>query len=391
MISLRKSVFACVLTSLLAVSSGTLAETMQEMRDSAGLKVEQSESLGGGELNSGVGNNTGDDQLDDAMNARCVDSGLLSSKMITNTCWTCIFPIIMLGAAIGADKDEAPADRVKQVVCLCNDTLGVPYPGYTYGFWYPSKLIEFVRMAGCLSALGGETLSFSKHGQGTWEVDEFTEEDSNATSVHYHYYSFPILLILNMFAKTECVKDHYADIDLLYMSEVDPTWYDDEICYFTNPESIMVANPIALLACTPEALSATALGKPIDSLFWCAGSWGPVYPFTTNIHGGGGSMRHSSLLTTRVLAALHRRFFLKRTYGKDAMCKSTLAFFIPKTQYKITMMYPVPEKKSAHVIGQSELFWGTSRIVPVTGEDPIYLIWNWNDCCMSMVQGSAGH
>ena len=49
MISLRKSVFACVLTTLLAVSFGTLAETMQEMRDSAGLKVEQSESLGGGE------------------------------------------------------------------------------------------------------------------------------------------------------------------------------------------------------------------------------------------------------------------------------------------------------------------------------------------------------
>ena len=29
------------------------------------------------------------------------------------------------------------------------------------------------------------------------------------------------------------------------------------------------------------------------------------------------------------------------------------------------------------------------HIIVVTGEDPIYLIWNWNDCCMSMVPGSA--
>ena len=174
MINFKKTVYAAMLSSVLAVSSGAFGQTMQEMRDGAGLKVEQGANLGGGDLNKGVGMNTGDDEVDDSNNARCPDSGLLSSKMISNTCWTCIFPVIMLGSAIGADKDEAPADRVKSVVCLCNDSLGVPYPGYTYGFWYPSKVIEFVRMAGCLSTLGGETLNFSRYGQGTWEVDEFT-------------------------------------------------------------------------------------------------------------------------------------------------------------------------------------------------------------------------
>lgn len=46
------------------------------------------------------------------------------------------------------------------------------------------------------------------------------------------------------------------------------------------------------------------------------------------------------------------------------------------------MFFPVPENKSAHVIGDSTLFWGSNRVIPVTGEDFTYIVWTWNDCCL---------
>ncbi|MGQ8512809.1 MULTISPECIES: TraU family protein [Gammaproteobacteria] len=44
-------------------------------------------------------------------------------------------------------------------------------------------------------------------------------------------------------------------------------------------------------------------------------------------------------------------------------------------------MHPVPETNSSHVIGESTLTWGLARTIPAIGQDPIYTIWRWNDCC----------
>ena len=382
------SVLSVQIATLSILPTVTFAETMKEIKENAGIQDTNDPNLGGGQMGDGIGHNTGSDSLDDINNARCVDTRIISGRMITDTCWSCIFPIIALGVPFGGSKSEAPDDRVKSVLCMCKDSMGLPYPGYTYGMWLPSKLVELVRMPGCLATLG-TTISFGKVGQGGWQNHTITPEKTVATVAHYHTYAFPVLVMLNMFEKSECIKDHYVDIDLLYLSELDPTWYDDTVSFFTNPEAVLLGNPISLLACAPDSISATALQKPINSLFWCAGAWGTMYPLSTHITGGGGEVKHSSLLTARLLTALHRRFFLKKTYTEEALCESTMAFFIPKTQYKITMMYPVPERDRAHVIGQNSLFWGANRNVPVTGEDFVYLIWTWNDCCMSMIQAAG--
>ena len=70
------------------------------------------------------------------------------------------------------------------------------------------------------------------------------------------------------------------------------------------------------------------------------------------------------------------------TYGDDYICEGGYTPRMPKGQYKLSMLYPVPENKSAHVIGESDLVWGTARKVPVTGEDFVYLLWNCNECCI---------
>ena len=155
---------------------------------------------------------------------------------------------------------------------------------------------------------------------------------------------------------------------------------NDELAFFSNPEAAAVANPVAITACTADATMA-AMGKPIKSMFWCAGSWGNVYPLSGNVTGGGGILRDSSLQSVRVLAALHRRGLAHKTMGDDAMCRGIISPTLPKQQYKFTMMFPRPETDSDHVIGETLFNWGFNRIVPSVGEDPIYLIWRWNDCC----------
>lgn len=145
-------------------------------------------------------------------------------------------------------------------------------------------------------------------------------DGGDGSFMHYHYYAFPLLAMLDLFIKQTCNADGYMDLDIMYMSELDPTWNNDELAFFTNPEAAAVANPIAAAACTTDAVSSTT-GKPLKQLFWCAGSWGTLYPFSGNQNGGKGVIRDSSLLSARVLAALHRRSLAWKTMGSDAMCR----------------------------------------------------------------------
>src|SRR5260364_154252 len=105
--------------------------------------------------------------------------------------------------------------------------------------------------------------------------------------MHYHFYAFPLLALLELFVRPNCNPDGYMDLDVLYFSELDPTWNNDELAFFTNPQA---------------AAASSLTGKPLKQLFWCAGSWGTLYPLSGHQNGGKGVIRDSSLLTARVLA-----------------------------------------------------------------------------------------
>lgn len=49
--------------------------------------------------------------------------------------------------------------------------------------------------------------------------------------MHYHYYAFPLLIMLDLFIKQTCNADGYMDLDIMYMSELDPTWNNDELAF----------------------------------------------------------------------------------------------------------------------------------------------------------------
>lgn len=308
----------------------------------------------------------------------CTNAEVIGPKLITDVCWTCVFPIRVAGVPISPGGGDVPDGAADSPLCVCDDNQGVPRPGITTSMWEPARLIEFQRVPGCSSVLNGIRFPFDRMNQG--DYGDGSNEVSDGFFAHYHYYAFPILQMLDMYVNQGCNPDGYVDLDVMYMSELDPTWNNDELAFFTNPEAAAVANPAATLACTADAVASTA-GNPIKEMFWCAGSWGSMYPLSGNINGGEGTIRSTSLMKARVLAALHRRGLAWGTMGEEAMCGGVVKPTLPKTQYKFSLFHPVPETESAHVMGESSLTWGSSRVIPGVGEDPIYMIWRWLDCC----------
>jgi conjugal transfer pilus assembly protein TraU len=48
------------------------------------------------------------------------------------------------------------------------------------------------------------------------------------------------------------------------------------------------------------------------------------------------------------------------------------------------MFYPVAETDSNHAIGETTFKWGAGRTYPGPGEDHLYLLWRWQDCCVGL-------
>lgn len=307
----------------------------------------------------------------------CSDAGVLGSNMISNVCWSCMFPLRVAGVPLNGSNSGAPSGHASSPLCFCEGSLGIPTPGVVISMWEPARLIELQRVPGCMSSLGGIRLPFDRKFQGSHG------ESSNEVQqqfMHYHYLAFPLFAMLDLFSIMPC-SDQYLDFDLMFVSELDPTWNNDTLGSFTYPESAAVANLPAQMACSADAVSSAA-GNPIDSMFWCAGSWGSMYPFSGNTTTSN-TIENTSLQKARVLATLHRRGMAKRTMGSDAVCGAKTEPMIPKSQYKFNTFYYNPETSQSHAFGESPIRWGAGRFVPGKA-DPVYMIWRWKDCCRNL-------
>nr|WP_298058521.1 TraU family protein [uncultured Halomonas sp.] len=311
----------------------------------------------------------------------CTDAQVLGPKMISNVCWSCMMPIRVAGVPLNGSNSGAPSGHHSSPLCMCESSdHGFKTPGFTISMWEPARLIELQRVPGCMSSLNGTRLPFDRHRMGT-HGEKGADGRARATQfMHYHYFAFPLFAMLDMFSLAPC-SDEYLDFDLMYMSELDPTWNNEALAAYTHPEIAAIANLPAQLACTADAVAATA-GNPITSMFWCAGAWGSLYPFA-GVAETSDVMSNSSLFAARSLAALHRRGLAKKTMGDDAVCKPKISFTLPKEQYKMNTFHLRPETSSSHAIGESSEKWGAGRLVPKV-EDPIYMIWRWKDCCQNL-------
>lgn len=345
----------------------------------------------------------------------CPNADIWGQKLITGVCWSCMLPVRLFGAInLGGNSDNLPAGVNTKAVCACQNSTGAYQFGTTLGMWSPSRLIEVVRKPYCSPGLGGITLRNSWNPWGT--IGEDDDLEGNNAFYNYHYYAFPLHIILELMGTLDCNSEGYTDFDLMYMSEVDPTWNEDELAFFTNPEAAIFSNPLLQAACAGDCIAATT-GIPVDEFYWCAGCWGGLYPFTGHISATGSSVRSTSLVASKAIAALHRRGLARKTFGDKALCGGYLFPTIPKSSYKMSLLYPNTEASNeglgknlptladgsslttspstatfgkadgydqgcCHSIGTSQMMWGEWRNTPGIGEDHVYMLWKYTDCCV---------
>ncbi|ETT05724.1 TraU domain protein, partial [Providencia alcalifaciens F90-2004] len=86
---------------------------------------------------------------------------------------------------------------------------------------------------------------------------------------HVHWYKYPLTYWLNIIMSLGCLEK--GDMDIAYLSELDPLWNDSSLSSIIAPEAFVFANPIAQGACAADAI-ASVTGRPLNALFWCAGA-----------------------------------------------------------------------------------------------------------------------
>lgn len=152
-------------------------------------------------------------------------------------------------------------------------------------------MVEFPTIPGCMKALNGVRFPFTKTFIGDNGRSDKTGQHGTSFR-HYHYYSFPVMAILDMFVPASCNPEGYVDIDVMFLSEIDPTWNIPTLAYFSMPENALLATDLAAVACIPDAISSSFAGMPIQELFWCAGTWGAHISGRRPDDGAGHYQRH---------------------------------------------------------------------------------------------------
>lgn len=304
---------------------------------------------------------------------------------LTDVAWECMLPIKIAGVPVivGQNPAEDVPDNTSTPVCVC--MMGaVPTPGLPVSYWEPARIIETVKDPFCFPTLGmGLPNPF---GSGMLSGSHERISAGNAAQNTFgqaHIYTFPLKEILGSILSGSCAttnSDLAGGFGVQSITEVDPLWNNDILTAFTYPESFLFANPVAAFTCIADAVAAN-LGMPLDPLFWCAGSWGIVYPLTGNTFSG------DQLSANAELAA--RAWYRLGKIGMlwDSAIDPTLCLTLPtpvwiKSHYKLQIMKPVPGRQCIPV-GRSSLIWGFGKNAQFSGmtDQFSWVLFRKKACC----------
>ena len=297
---------------------------------------------------------------------------------LTDVCWECLFPIsigpVSMGSATGAPDTPNPASPL----CYC----GTPIPriGLSIGLWAPARLIDVSRAPYCFSNLGGLTVDPGLPA-GRGRTGSSGGDGSSGSVWHVHYYTYPLLSWIGALLDMGCLES--GGLDIAWISELDPTWNDEELALLVNPEAVLFADLPAQAACAADCAAAST-GLPRDELYWCAGCQGSMYPLTGTVAAHVGGVQASLLAAERMVFRLHRLGLAWGTSGSNALCAPYPMPIMKKSQYRWQMSQPAPATSPAlgcNPTGRSSVLWESLRELPVSGENFGYLLFRKRSCC----------
>lgn len=302
---------------------------------------------------------------------------------ITDTNWNDMFPVTIAGVSIspGGNRNP-PLMAAMPPVCVCPTVFGIPFVGVGITYWQPLYISEIEHRPGCLSSLGGiDVLG------GSYDLlkGEVTAQGSGQRSnrMQVHWFRYPLFAMLDIMKALGCKST--SGFNLAYMTEIDPLWQDEMWSAIFTPESAIFANPVAQAACAVDAVAAS-FSHPLDALFWCAGSWGSVYPMAGNSSHAGDHFTLNNQIQAKFLARNHRMGLQMQTIGPTAICFSHPNPIWVKSQYRFNQVGPIARRGRAVPTGSyGRLF----NFPPVTNtptqEHTINLIWQGQQCCLKPI------
>ncbi|EPL5127100.1 MULTISPECIES: conjugal transfer pilus assembly protein TraU, partial [Klebsiella pneumoniae complex] len=143
---------------------------------------------------------------------------------ITDVCWRCIFPLSLGSVQVGkGDLPDTSNPGSPLQLCPAPPPLFVR-PGLAIGYWEPMAMTDVSRSPGCMVNLGGFSINLGKTGMGTARKDD---KQVNGAFYHVHWYKYPLTYWLNIITSAGCLEG--GDMDIAYLSEIDPTWVDSSL------------------------------------------------------------------------------------------------------------------------------------------------------------------
>jgi len=353
---------------------------------------------------------------------------------ITDICWSCLFPMFIGpipmvfnignqkgGTIIDLDKpipEGFPAaipGRLPAGLCACpvRDVALMPI-GLMMSYYEPSRFVDVTRTPFCMVGLGGVDMSAGLSGllPAPGYGDEKHGMQTQSSFYQVHWFMDPIMAILGII-DTGCNLGMSKSMDLMFMSEVDPTWNDDSLSMIFSPEVVLFSSLPAQLACgvdciasslpnvttdntllvpTPYYLRTTtptnpaSLSNPSKSLFWCGGCQGSLYPLNGNNSDSEYAVQTSILTMEKLTGLVHRMGLEDYTTGILGMCNNLLPdMFMDKSEWKYSMAFPVPQTAytpiCCNAFGETDSLWNSGTSFPYTGEDFTYMMYHERDCC----------
>ena len=260
----------------------------------------------------------------------------------------------------------------------------------------PIAFIEVPRRAWEFPCFG-----FERSGLSVREKDG-TNQSEGASKVNVHYIKYPVFGVLNIAMDNLCV-DKSTSFDLVPtgFSELNPLIWDDKLASLIQPWKLFFASPAAQITCLADCVATSTAPEASESLrnsmFWCAGCWGTIFPDTTTTYGLN-AITESGLIATRILDVMHESAQLlvyKEASGLsfiadvmdvsvpsfDVKCQPFYFPAIVKSQYWLNLAYPAPEE--AVPIGDWGLKWALMKSRP--GEENfVWVVWRIRDCCVGL-------
>jgi len=302
---------------------------------------------------------------------------------ITDTNWLDFLPITIMGVSLGSLGINGDPPLMKEPpLCVCpSHFFGIPIIGIGITFWEPQYIAEVTRDPGCMITLGGiNLLPMFATESGPVQKGGGKADDSDQSRGQVHWYIYPVFALLKLFTDFVCLSS--SGFELANISEVNPFWQNDLWGAILSPESILFANPIAQSMCIVDAVSST-FWFPLDPMFWCAGAWGGIYPFTGNSPTTESDQSMDGLVLTKFMAQNARLGLLWGTIGPQAICFSTPMPVLIKSEFRLDPIFPLITEGAPIYIGESEFMWGLAPPMNFPAfDDEAYLLWTGEQCCL---------